>query len=935
MKKSDIDSYLSGKKYDELINLLRAEIDDDDEFSLLTLSRCYCTVNDEKSAKKIAKRYKNLFPAGEYIVEIEDIISDTARGVYKDNAPEVKPEPSLSEVKSAIPAKKTRKVPQNINECFEEYGIYGMDAPKEKLGTFYNQLRLQREREQAKINFQIVSSSNFVISGARGCGKTTLSRIIANMLCDFGIRARSEISTVSPRKLLDVYSNDHDTGIADFFGNNNEDVIVIENVQDIIEDDNQGASLKGMFEKLRDYMKNANSSIIITGTDDTVNKMLGIDPDIRDCMYDVIKIDKYSNMELLRILMKLAGEKGFFIDKTAEKVVLRKIDIESRSTEFMNAISLDRMLNEAIKKISDRYSQSDDDSDLALVTLLPQDFSNDFEDESLDELLSKLDGMIGLANVKAQIKKKVNNVLAQMQADEAGAGREAGHGTLHMLFTGNPGTGKTTIASLLGRIYQQLNILPNGGQIVYCTRSDVVGKYQGHTASLVKEKFKEAEGGILFIDEAYSLYHDKMDTFGKEAVDEIIAQMENRKDTLMVILAGYKKEMENFLRESNPGWRSRIKDTIEFDDYSVDEMTAIFEGLVSSYNMRLGEGCREVIHSMIEVKSKAPDFGNARGVRNLFEDVLSEQSERTVSMKVKGQILSGEDYDTILAEDIEKISGRKSFNEKSLDDLLAELNSLTGLKAAKDVVNQLVDSVQMMQYRMNKGLSQDEGFGTLHLLFKGSAGTGKTTVARLLAQIYVKLGVLKKNIVVEANRGDLVGEYLGQTAQKVLSVLDRADGGVLFIDEAYSLYTGQNDNYGLEAINTLVPELENRRSHLMVILAGYSSDMDKFLETNQGLASRLSREVVFEDYTVDELVSIFKSMVGNEGLILDGNISDEMISSVIEDKKEAVKDFANARGVRNLVDDVKRKMNTRLVPLIRSGEEIADEELITVKKEDL
>ncbi|MBO4510264.1 MAG: AAA family ATPase, partial [Lachnospiraceae bacterium] len=113
------------------------------------------------------------------------------------------------------------------------------------------------------------------------------------------------------------------------------------------------------------------------------------------------------------------------------------------------------------------------------------------------------------------------------------------------------------------------------------------------------------------------------------------------------------------------------------------------------------------------------------------------------------------------------------------------------------------------------------------------------------------------------------------------------------------------------------------------------SDMDKFLEANQGLASRLSREIVFEDYTVDELVSIFISMVGNEGLILDGNISEEMISSVIEDKKEAVKDFANARGVRNLVDDVKRKMNTRLVPLIRSGEEIADEELITVKKEDL
>ena len=164
------------------------------------------------------------------------------------------------------------------------------------------------------------------------------------------------------------------------------------------------------------------------------------------------------------------------------------------------------------------------------------------------------------------------------------------------------------------------------------------------------------------------------------------------------------------------------------------------------------------------------------------------------------------------------------------------------------------------------------------LVVRGYAGTGKTTVARLLGQIYRKLGVLSKNVFVETGRKDLVANYLGQTAGKVIKKIEEAEGGILFIDEAYTLNGGPQDEYGHEAIHTLVAELENRRENLMVIVAGYEQEMNQFLEMNQGLASRLSNEILFEDYTDEELLEIFKYQAGKKGLL----ISSELDSVILK-----------------------------------------------------
>ena len=552
---------------------------------------------------------------------------------------------------------------------------------------------------------------------------------------------------------------------------------------------------------------------------------------------------------------------------------------------------------------------------------------------SLPELMDQLNSLIGLKEVKEQVQKRINQVEVEQKAREAGAQRIGGIGSLHMLFTGNSGTGKTTIARMLGQMYQQLGVLPNGSRVVERTRGNLVGMYQGHSAKNVQDKFEEAKGGILFIDEAYSICRDSNDNFGQETIDEIVAQMENHRDSVMVILAGYEREMEEFLRK-NSGLSSRIRNKITFPDYNVKEMVEIFKQFCVDRHMNLEDGSDAILENLLSIQSKQPDFGNARGVRNLFEEVLESQNERIMQELAEGAELTSADYDTIQKADLEKVAGENLKEEKTIDDLLTEMNALVGLSEAKAKIQEMVDNIQVRQVMKQRGMAVPEDHGTLHLIFTGNAGTGKTSLARLLGEIYTKLGVLQKNTFVEVSRADLVGQYQGHTAQLVMNKLEEADGGILFIDEAYTLTNGDNDNFGQEAIQTLVAELENRRSHLMVILAGYPKEMSEFLNVNSGLASRLSNEVYFADYTPEELTKIFFHMAKKRGLMVD-ELPEDQVREWIVSHKENQRDFGNARGVRNLLDTAMRKKDSRIAAMIRNGEALTDEAITMLTVEDL
>lgn len=267
-------------------------------------------------------------------------------------------------------------------------------------------------------------------------------------------------------------------------------------------------------------------------------------------------------------------------------------------------------------------------------------------------------------------------------------------------------------------------------------------------------------------------------------------------------------------------------------------------------------------------------------------------------------------------------------SSESLEDLQKQLDSMIGLGGVKEQVHSIINELKINELRKSKGLKV---FNTSkHLVFKGNPGTGKTTIARLLSKIYRELGILEKGQLVEVDRGGMVAGYVGQTALKTKEKIDEAMGGILFIDEAYTLAKGEND-FGQEAIDTLLKAMEDHRDEFIVIVAGYDEPMEAFLQSNPGLKSRFNEYIHFDDYSKEELFLIFGLLCEQNDFRMDLEAQETLKTYLNDLCIHKPDNFANGREMRNLFDKSKSARANRLASL----NEISDEDLITFKKDDL
>ena len=563
---------------------------------------------------------------------------------------------------------------------------------------------------------------------------------------------------------------------------------------------------------------------------------------------------------------------------------------------------------------------------------------------SADEVLDELDQMIGLGSVKEEVNKLLAGIEVERKRREQGlpvarVGR-------HMVFTGPPGVGKTEIARALGEIYRSLKVLRKG-HVVEVQRADLVAGYIGQTAMKTLDKCKEALDGILFVDEAYSLAGEGKD-FGHEAIATLMKFMEDNRDRIMVIAAGYPNEMRRFIA-TNPGMASRFNRTIEFPAYEPKELAAILRLMAKRQRAELPDVLEQSLVPWIESQWRSEGWGNAREMRNLLDKAGEAQSLR-VAVDPTADISKIEmvDFESVgvslvrtyvpppapppvptiptpapivvqhslvpsSPDHLAPRSGRRLKveatipPERTLDQALDRLEEMVGLESVKEEVNKLISALEVERLRREQGLVIAPI--SRHMVFSGPPGVGKTEVARALGEIYRSLTVLRKGHLVETDRSGLVAGYIGQTAPKTLDKCREALDGILFIDEAYSLARPGND-FGQEAIDTLLKFMEDNRDRIVVIVAGYPNEMQRFINSNPGLSSRFTKTIEFPPYGANELAAILRVMAKRQNFVL----PDDLESSLAPWLKVGMrnKSWGQAREMRTLLERAREAQATRI-----------------------
>ena len=650
--------------------------------------------------------------------------------------------------------------------------------------------------------------------------------------------------------------------------------------------------------------------VIFAGYSKEMQEFIHANSGIKSRIGYTFEFADYSVDELYKIFELKMNAINFTIDEKGKQYVMNLLSAGKKKKDFGNG----RFVDNALQKILIKHSSIEKLSDKNVTKLTKDSIptldevmaysSGVREPEKIEELF---DDIIGMNALKEQIiglgkyikfKKEVNKTDGKNLPDM----------NLHMMFLGNPGTGKTTIARKVTKMLYDLDCI-RINKLVEVSRQDLIGEYSGETAPKVEKVIESAMGGVLFVDEAYSLKLSNNDQLGSEAIATLIKCMEDNKDELVVIFAGYTKEMQEFIH-ANSGIKSRIGYTIEFADYSEDELYEILKLKVNKIGFEIDKKIIPNIMEILKFGKHKRDFGNGRFVDNLLTSMLKKHS---MNYKKENIFIIGEQDIPSIDELMGETSGER--NPEKIEELF---DDIFGMDKIKEQVIQLGKYIKF-QEELSKITAKRLPDMRLHMLFTGDAGTGKTTMARKVTQMLYNLGIIRINKLIEVDRKDLVAEYIGQTAPKTQRVIEGALGGVLFIDEAYSLSPKDSLNdLGKEAIATLIKAMEDNRDDLVVIFAGYTKEMKDFVNSNSGIASRIGYTFEFENYKDEELYKIFEIKCKEYDLIIKLDVKEKIME--VFKYFSSVENFGNGRFVDKILQEilVKHSMNKNLMKNINT-----------------
>ena len=832
-----------------------------------------------------------------------------------------------SDIKGYVPEERS------VEDILKDLDKYiGMDEVKSAVREIAYAVKNSVERAERGLGEQEKMSMHIILTGNPGTGKTTIARKLGEILAAIGYLDSGHVVEVDRAKMVSPYQGETPKVVDRLCDKAMGGILFVDEAYTLApvsqagDRDNQGAQA---LEKLMKRMEDDRGKFVViaAGYRTEMDNLFRINPGFRSRFNYFLNIEDYTPEQLYQIMLVFAKDKKYLFSEQAEALTKKMISemYNTRDKDFANGRTMRSLFDQICKKQAQRL-QGENISTMSneeLMTIEDQDIPYEAP-QTVDytECLKKLDGLVGLGGVKKEISNLAAFLNLQIRRGETNTFQGK-----HYVFTGNPGTGKTTVARIMADVFKTLGIVSRG-QLVEADRAKLVAGYSGQTAIKTNQLVDQALGGVLFIDEAYTLKSNDGDSFGAEAIDTLLKRLEDDRGKFICIVAGYTDQMHDFI-DTNPGLKSRFTQTIHFDDYTPDELTQIFINLAKGKHFTIDEDTEAAIHREFEqlYLRRDKNFGNAREARRIFDGAVERQSQRLVKLMSDPGFQEADMY-KLTKEDLPMA---QSESARPLEEVLNELDEFIGMRTVKNSIRRLAVQSMFMKQRAAMGAGRVQQMA-MNFILTGNPGTGKTSIARKMGEILQAMEILPTPRVIEASRATLVGKYMGETPKIVNNMCDKAMGGILFIDEAYTLSDG-GDQYGKEAIDTLMKRMEDDRGKFVVIAAGYKDKMEEFLMMNPGLASRFTHKLHIDDYNEDELLSIFKHMAQKDQYNLSPTAEFKALDTIYKMVLNKDESWGNAREMRNLLDATIQKLSLRVSQM--PPEEVTKETYQLILPEDL